>query len=146
MEQQWKIIHPWGKLTIGSMLILSGLLSMNLARISSPVGQIAVGVLLLIPCISTVINVRRILAKRQIRLGETHMISTRAKRYEASQLEAIYMTPFKIGVKVKGKRLVPMDLCFYFDNDHEFLGKQALRAWAKQNGIPVSNQSFVMWW
>jgi len=53
----------------------------------------------------------------------------------------------RIGFKVQGKRLVPMDLCFYFDKSQEIKGVEKLNEWTEQNKKEVKNKFFqtLMW-
>lgn len=48
-------------------------------------------------------------------MGSDYVISTKNQKYEASQIQCIYMNYERIGIKLHGKWLVPMDLCFYFE-------------------------------
>ncbi|MFB8372874.1 hypothetical protein [Paenibacillus taichungensis] len=57
--------------------------------------------------------IRRLLfTKPSITLESDHVISTKHRKYDASQIECIYVNYRRIGIKLYGKRLVPMDLCF----------------------------------
>ncbi|WP_366289686.1 hypothetical protein [Paenibacillus sp. AN1007] len=70
------------------------------------------------------------------------MISTKQQKYEASQIECIYMNYRRIGIKLYGKRIVPMDLCFYFQKGQETAGVEAVQQWAEQNHKEIKHKFF----
>ncbi|MEW4369638.1 hypothetical protein [Paenibacillus kandeliae] len=49
-----------------------------------------------------------------------------------------------IGIKPKGKTIVPSRYCFSF-TDHEDEDIIALSKWADANGIPMINRPFIRW-
>ncbi|WP_307215267.1 hypothetical protein [Paenibacillus tundrae] len=90
-----------------------------------------------------IITIRRLLsAKPSITLGADYVISTKNKGYDASQIECVYMNYKRIGIKLRGRRLVPSDLCFYFDSSQEREGLEDLYEWAARNQKDVKNKFF----
>lgn len=77
-----------------------------------------------------------------ITLGSDYVISTKNQKYEASQIECIYMNYDRIGIKLHGRRLVPMDLCFYFEQSQETAGIQGLNEWAARHKKVVKQKFF----
>lgn len=87
--------------------------------------------------------IRRLLSpKPRVKLEHDHVISTKKQKYEASQIECIYMNYRRIGIKLYGKRIVPMDLCFYFQKGQETAGVEAVRQWAEQNHKEIKHKFF----
>ncbi|KAA8785424.1 hypothetical protein EC604_16400 [Paenibacillus amylolyticus] len=87
--------------------------------------------------------IRRIFfTKPSITLESDHVISTKLQKYDASQIECIYMNYRRIGFKRYGKRIVPMDLCFYFKRDQETAGVEAVREWAARNNKEIKHKFF----
>ncbi|MDP9701502.1 hypothetical protein J2T16_004444 [Paenibacillus intestini] len=83
--------------------------------------------------------------KPSITLESDHVISTQLQKYDASQIECIYMNYRRIGFKRYGKRIVPMDLCFYFKGDQEAAGVEAVREWAARNDKEIKHKFFQTW-
>ncbi|WP_221443806.1 hypothetical protein [Paenibacillus sp. JGP012] len=87
--------------------------------------------------------IRRVLfSKPNITLEADHVISTKLQKYDASQIECIYMNYRRIGFKLYGKRIVPMDLCFYFKRDQETAGVEAVHEWAARNDKEIKHKFF----
>ncbi len=83
--------------------------------------------------------------KPSVMLDSDHIISTKIQKYDASQIECIYMNYRRIGFKLYGKRIVPMDLCFYFKGDQEIAGVEAVREWAARNDKEIKHKFFQSW-
>ncbi|WP_434752260.1 hypothetical protein [Paenibacillus amylolyticus] len=85
---------------------------------------------------------RLLFTKPSIKLESDHIISTKLQKYDASQIECIYMNYRRIGFKRYGKRIVPMDLCFYFQKGQETEGVEAVREWAARNDKDIKHKFF----
>ncbi|MGC5770785.1 hypothetical protein J4O75_00370 [Paenibacillus pabuli] len=85
---------------------------------------------------------RLFFTKPSITLESDHVISTRNQRYDASQIECVYVNYRRIGIKLYGKRLVPMDLCFYFRRGQESAGVEAVHEWAARNDKEIKHKFF----
>ncbi len=85
---------------------------------------------------------RLFFTKPSITLESDHVISTKHRKYDASQIECIYINYKRIGIKLYGKRLVPMDLCFYFQKNQETAGLQDIHEWAERNQKEVKHKFF----
>lgn len=88
---------------------------------------------------------RLLFTRPSITLESDHIISTKLQKYDASQIECIYMNYRRIGFKRYGKRIVPMDLCFYFKGDQENAGVEAVREWAARNDKEIKHKFFQSW-
>ncbi|MBU5353919.1 hypothetical protein ACN9MH_07880 [Paenibacillus silvae] len=87
--------------------------------------------------------IRRVLfSKPNIALEADHVISMKNRRYDASQIECIYINYRRIGFKMYGKRIVLMDLCFYFKRDQETAGVEAVHEWAARNDKEIKYKFF----
>ncbi|WP_413376504.1 hypothetical protein [Paenibacillus taichungensis] len=90
-----------------------------------------------------ILLIRRLFfTKPSITLESDHVISTKHRKYDASQIECIYVNYKRIGIKLYGKRLVPMDLCFYFQRNQETEGLEELYAWAARNHKDMKHKFF----
>lgn len=85
---------------------------------------------------------RLFFTKPSITLESDHVISMKHQRYDASQIECIYMNYRRIGIKLYGKRLVSMDLCFYFRRGQESAGVEAVHEWAERNNKEIKHRFF----
>lgn len=85
---------------------------------------------------------RLFFTKPSITLDSDHVISTKHQRYDASQIECVYMNYRRIGIKLYGKRLVSMDLCFYFRRGQESAGVEAVHEWAARNDKEIKHKFF----
>ncbi|MEO2214553.1 hypothetical protein ABGV40_27155 [Paenibacillus amylolyticus] len=85
---------------------------------------------------------RLLFTKPSITLESDHVISMKHQKYDASQIECIYMNYRRIGIKLYGKRLVPMDLCFYFQRGQESAGLEAVHEWAARNDKEIKHKLF----
>lgn len=85
---------------------------------------------------------RLFFTKPSITLESDHVISMKHQRYDASQIECIYMNYRRIGIKLYGKRLVPMDLCFYFQRGQESAGVESVYEWAARNDKEIKHKFF----
>lgn len=90
-----------------------------------------------------ILLIRRLFfTKPSITLESDHVISTKHRKYDASQIECIYVNYKRIGIKLYGKRLVPMDLCFYFQRNQETEALEELHAWAARNHKDMKHKFF----
>ncbi|PRA08684.1 MULTISPECIES: hypothetical protein [unclassified Paenibacillus] len=85
---------------------------------------------------------RLFFTKPSITLERDHVISTRNHRYDAAQIECIYVNYRRIGIKLYGKRLVPIDLCFYFRRGQDSAGVEAVHEWAAKNNKEIKHKLF----
>ncbi|WP_340019722.1 hypothetical protein [Paenibacillus sp. FSL H3-0457] len=85
---------------------------------------------------------RLFFTKPSITLESNHVISMKHQRYDASQIECIYMNYRRIGIKLYGKRLVRMDLSFYFRRGQESAGVEAVHEWAARNDKEIKHKFF----
>ncbi|WP_282935550.1 hypothetical protein [Paenibacillus sp. RC67] len=141
--QSFDTIHPKALFNITAMLLLEGCLILNLLNSRNIfIKYFYVLVMLIVVTIIGVLVKRRFFTKLNITLGIDYVISTNGKLYTASQIECIFMNYNRIGFKLYGKRIVPIDLCFYFNKQQEAIGLEKVKEWADQNNKEVKNRFF----
>ncbi|OAB39785.1 hypothetical protein [Paenibacillus glacialis] len=142
MEITFKTIYPRAKLNILTMMLFEGcLLTISINQDNLLTYFISFLMLIVLVYIIAIIK-RMFFTKLSITLETDYVISSNGKKYESSRIESIYMSYKRIGSKVQGKRLVPMDLCFYFDKSQEMKGLEKLNEWAEHNKKEVKNKFF----
>ncbi|MCR8645667.1 hypothetical protein NV379_23790 [Paenibacillus sp. N1-5-1-14] len=136
-------IYPRAFVNIMAMLLLEGSLYLTLS-ISDEVilKYINVGLMIFILIYLIAIVKRRYFTKLNITLGTDYVISTSSKKYKVTDIECIYMNDNRIGIKLYGKRVVPNELCFYFQKNQESIGIRQLNEWAVRNNKSVKNKFF----
>lgn len=143
MEITFKAVYPRALFNIFVMVLLEGsLLFKMIFQRNQSLTYLGVLVMLLILAYLIAMLIRLCSTNLSITLGADYVISSNHKKYEASQIMCIYKNYRRIGFKVYGKRLVPMDLYFYFDSNQETKGLKKLYEWAERNEIEVKNKFF----
>ncbi|WP_128100941.1 hypothetical protein [Paenibacillus sp. DCT19] len=136
-------VYPKAKLMLVGMLILGIFLVRNYQLSGEGFLKYFILFIMAFIVINIVILIRRVFSpKPSITLCEDYVISTKNKRYDASQIECVYMTYKRIGIKLYGRRLVPSDLCFYFESSQENAGLEELEEWAARNQKEVKHKFF----
>ncbi|WP_338542459.1 hypothetical protein [Paenibacillus tundrae] len=136
-------VYPRAKLMLVGMLILGFLMGRNFYTSGDGFSKYAALGILAIVVLNVAILTRRVVSpKPSVTLGEDYVISTKNKRYDASQIECVYMTYKRIGIKLYGRRLVPSDLCFYFESSQENAGLEELEEWTARNQKEVKHKFF----
>lgn len=80
----------------------------------------------------------------ELEVGDTY-IKVKNRQVSKDDIRRIrvqgYFNPI-IGIELKGKRLIPMDLCFQF-NDNEDEVMPVIREWCDEHQIPVIKKNIV---
>ncbi|BCG60770.1 hypothetical protein [Paenibacillus sp. URB8-2] len=143
MEITFKTVYPRAKLSILTMMLLEGCLLINFSINQNNIFTYLIVFMMFIALAYIITIIKRLFfTKLSITLGTDYVISSNTKKYYSSQIECIYMSYKRIGFKLQGKRLVPMDLCFYFDKSQEIKGLERLNEWAEHNKKEVKNRFF----
>lgn len=143
MESSIKTIYPRAKFNIIGMLLIEICLFINLSISRNRLSTYLVTLMIIFVSVYIITILKRLFfTKPTITLGTDYMISIKNKKYESSQIECIYMSYKRIGFKLYDKRLVPMDLCFYFDQEQEIQGLKKLSEWAEHNKKDMKNRFF----
>ena len=136
-------VYPRAKLILLMMLFLGIYMGRNFYNNGDGFYKYAALCIMAFAALNVVILTRRVFSpKPSIALCEDYVISTKNKRYDASQIECVYMDYKRIGIKLYGRRLVPVDLCFYFESSQENAGLEELEEWAARNQKEVKNKFF----
>ena len=143
MKYTFRTVYPRAILNIIGMILIEGCLLTNLSINQDNLLTYFISFLMLIVLVYIIAIIKRMFfTKLSITLGTDYVISSNGKKYESSRIECIYMSYKRIGFKVQGKRLVPMDMCFYFDKSQEIKGLKKLNEWAEHNKKEVKNKFF----
>ena len=89
-----------------------------------------------------IVLLKMLFTKLTFTYGTDYVVSSKGKKFEASQIKCIYMNNQRIGFKLHGRWLVPMELCFFFDKNEEREGLQQLHQWAEHNKLEVKRRFF----
>lgn len=89
-----------------------------------------------------IVLLKMLFTKLTFTFGTDYVVSPKANKYDTSQIQCIYMNNQRIGFKLHGRWLVPMELCFFFDKNEEREGLQQLHQWAEHNKIEVKRKFF----
>lgn len=60
-----------------------------------------------------IVLLKMLFTKLTFTFGTDYVVSSKGKKFEASQIKCIYMNNQRIGFKLHGRWLVPMELCFF---------------------------------
>ncbi|WP_426249083.1 hypothetical protein [Paenibacillus pabuli] len=139
----YKTIYPRALLNLLCMLVIEAMLFRNVIYDENGILKYSLIVILTYILGYIVFLIWRLFfTKPSITLESDHVISTRNQRYDASQIECVYVNYRRIGIKLYGKRLVPMDLCFYFRRGQESAGVEAVHEWAARNDKEIKHKFF----
>ncbi|CAM3306581.1 hypothetical protein PATA110615_29155 [Paenibacillus taichungensis] len=135
--------YPRAKLNLVVMLILEIFLFMNFSVSRVGILSYFTMAMMIFIFVYIVILIKRLFfTNSTITLGSDYVISTKNQKYEATQIECIYMNYDRIGIKLHGRRLVPTDLCFYFEQSQETKGLRGLNEWAARHKKQVKQKFF----
>ncbi|MFS0869133.1 hypothetical protein [Paenibacillus xylanilyticus] len=142
MEKTFKTIYPRAKINLLAMSILEIVFFINLNESDDQWSRFFYSFMSITILTYIIVLLKMLFTKLTFTLGTDYVICSKANKYESSQIESIYMGYRRIGFKLYNRRLVPMDLCFYFDKDEENEGLRELNEWAEHNKIEVKNKFF----
>lgn len=75
-----------------------------------------------------------------------HEITRNDKRtFDAARVQSVFLHGNRIGMKLKGRKIVPLDLYFTFPQSNRNDGMKELQNWAARNGIAVQYRFFTSW-
>lgn len=72
------------------------------------------------------------------------LLLIRNEAIPANKIQSIHIDGSLVGIKLKGKRIVPLRLCFKFI-DHREQSMKQLGRWAEENGIKLDYGLFMKW-
>jgi hypothetical protein len=87
----------------------------------------------------------RLFRVKNITIGDNFIISINKKKYDADQIRLVIIDGKRIGIKVFGKKLVPLDLYFTFKKEDAINGMEEIKWWAKRNNISIKYKFFWGW-
>ncbi|NUU74448.1 hypothetical protein [Paenibacillus xylanilyticus] len=142
MEKTFKTIYPRAKLNLLAMSILEIVFFIRLNVSDDQGSKFFYSFMTIMILTYLIVLLKMLFTKLTFTLGTDYVICSKANKYESSQIESIYMSYKRIGFKLNNRRLVPMNLCFYFDKDEEDGGLRELNEWAEHNKIEVKDKFF----
>lgn len=145
MEQTYKTIYPRAKVNLIAMSMLQIYLFVNLNRSDERWPTLVYSFMTIYVLTYIIVLLKMLFTKLTFTFGTEYVVSSKGKKFEASQIKCIYINYDRIGFKLYGRYLVPMDLCFYFDENEEYVGLQQLHQWAQHNKIEVKRKFFQAW-
>ncbi|MFK7693093.1 hypothetical protein [Paenibacillus sp. HJGM_3] len=83
--------------------------------------------------------------KKTVRFDVESLHINQRIRVNAEEVDLILLDFNKIGIKVRGKKMVPMQLYFAFRKSDRMDGLAQLRRWAEKNNVSIQYKSFMMW-
>lgn len=145
MERTFKTFYPRVKRNLITMSMLEIYFFVSLNRSDERWSTIFLAFFTIYVLTYIIVLLKMLFTKLTFTFGTDYVVSPKANKYDASQIKCIYMNNQRIGFKLHGRRLVPMDLCFYFDKNEEQEGLIELHQWAEHNKIEVKRKFFQTW-
>ncbi|WP_223067732.1 hypothetical protein [Paenibacillus caui] len=149
-EQKFRIKSATGVESVVVMLIAVIVVGNLLRRTYASDGDLLfyIFALVLLYCIWMLILalVKVVKKPTELLLGRTS-ITVNGRTLEASELDEILINGLArrlIGIRPKGRRIVPMKLGFKFAEDEDEAMKE-LAHWAKMNKVPMVEKKFFKW-
>jgi hypothetical protein len=106
---------------------------------------VASAILILVYLIAIGLLISRIVKKNTITLGSDFLLINGNEQIQEDQIKDVLIYGNRIGVRLTGKTMVPVRLCFKFINSDRARGEEELKRWAKENEKPIVFRFFMMW-
>lgn len=145
MERTFNTVYSRVKRNLITMTLLGIFCVFNFSISDERWSKIFYAFLIIYIMIYIIVLLKMLFTKLTFTFGTDYVVSPKANKYDASQIKCIYMNYHRIGFKLHGRWLVPMDLCFYFDKNEEREGLLQLHQWAEHNKIEVKRKFFQTW-
>ncbi|WP_018759932.1 hypothetical protein [Paenibacillus terrigena] len=141
----YKILNPSGIKLISSMVILIIILVGSSLRSREENFMYYFGIVWSIVCTVILFTsiVRTFMKSKEIEFDKEKMI-VNGKKINAKEIEHIMIYGEVVGVKPKGKWIVPLNLCFRFSKD-QVGGIIELETWAEESSVRISRSFFMRW-
>ncbi|GAB6988735.1 hypothetical protein [Paenibacillus pini] len=141
----YKILNPIGIKMIISMVMIIIILVESLVRNRELTYYFYFGIVWSIFCtVILLISISRTYTKSKVIEFDTKRILVNGEVIRAEEIEQIMIYKEVVGVKPKGKRIVPLNLCFRF-NRNQSGGIVELETWAEENTVKFSRRFFMKW-
>jgi len=141
----FKIINPSGIKQIILMIVLIIILvgSSVLGREENYMIYFKILFSIICTAILFIFIVRTFMKSRKIEFDKERMI-VNGEEIKAEEIEQIMIYGEVVGVKPKGKWIVPENLCFRFSKDQAG-GIKDLETWAQESSVKISRRFFMRW-
>ncbi|PYY26211.1 Uncharacterized protein PIL02S_05601 [Paenibacillus illinoisensis] len=142
MERTFNTIYSRVKRNLITMTLLEIYFFVSLNRSDERWSTIFLAFFTIYVLTYIIVLLKMLFTKLTFTFGTDYVVSSKGKKFEASQIKCIYMNNQRIGFKLHGRWLVPMELCFFFDKNEEREGLQQLHQWAEHNKLEVKRRFF----
>ncbi|TNJ68119.1 hypothetical protein FE784_00180 [Paenibacillus hemerocallicola] len=83
--------------------------------------------------------------KKTITFESDFLLINGSEQIQADHIKDVRVFGNRIGVRLTGKAMVPVRLCFKFINSDRARGEEELKRWAEENEKPIVFRFFMMW-
>jgi hypothetical protein len=142
---EFHVQHPSGYKTLVLFLCQVIFLVFVTRRQDGVVIGVASAILILVYLIAIGLLISRIVKKNTITLGSDFLLINGNEQIQEDQIKDVLIYGNRIGVRLTGKTMVPVRLCFKFINSDRARGEEELKRWAKENEKPIVFRFFMMW-
>jgi hypothetical protein len=106
---------------------------------------VASAILILVYLIAIGLLISRIVKKNTITLGSDFLLVNGNEQIQKDHIKDVLIYGDRIGVRLTGKKIVPVRLCFKFTNSDRARGERELKRWAEENEKPIVYRFFMRW-
>jgi hypothetical protein len=142
VERTFNTVYSRVKRNLITMTLLGIFCVFNLNISDERWSKIFYAFLIMYIMIYIIVLLKMLFTKLTFTFGTDYVVSSKGKKFEASQIKCIYMNNQRIGFKLHGRWLVQLELCFFFDKNEEREGLQRLHQWAEHNKLEVKRRFF----
>lgn len=142
---EFHVLHPNGYKTLALFLCQVILVLFVASRQDGVIIGMVYAVFMLVYVISIGYLILRIARKKTIMLGSDFLLINGNEQIQADQIKDVLFYGNRIGVRLTGKKMVPVRLCFKFINSDRARGEEELKRWAEENEKPIVYRFFMMW-
>ncbi|KAF9143682.1 hypothetical protein BGX30_015040 [Mortierella sp. GBA39] len=127
-------------LAIMIQLLISNSLDDNIKKIN-----FVIGILVLLFIVGAItVALFRSAGKPKTLLLEPGKLVLEGKEVSAADIQGVWINERWYGIKLKQRRIVPMQLCFVLQ-PRQPAGEPELLQWAEEHSIPVEQRFFIRW-
>ncbi|OEH86841.1 hypothetical protein BHU72_00820 [Desulfuribacillus stibiiarsenatis] len=140
-EVKFRVIHPRLVVQIITTSISGIIIFINSGKDS----YINIVFLLLIIFYIGFLIRRKYFTKLSLTLGLNYIVTNKGEKYDSSQIEVIYIALDRVGFKLTGASIIPIDLHISFPIEIERQAMNSIREWAMRNNKQIIIKRFISW-
>lgn len=141
---EYVVNHPKRFTNIILFSLLLGILLLTF-ELDGPVGLLVAEILWMALIVAMIGYWIFGIKEKTVRFDADSLYINHRIRVNAKDVDRILLDFNKIGIKVRGKKMVPMQLYFAFRKSDRMDGLAQLRRWAEKNNVSIQYKSFMMW-